>query len=493
MLFNSDIFLFVFLPVTLAGFLLIDGTGQRKWVILWLILASLTFYGWWGPRYVVLLVFSVCLNFTIGSWLRRGHEAGATGRKALLAAGIAANLGFIGYFKYAGFILTNWNFLTGAGVDLGEIVLPLAISFFTFQQIAFLVDSYRRETGEYSFLPYCLYVTFFPQLIAGPIVYHREAMPQFMGSALGSKKVENFAIGFSIFVIGLCKKVLLADNLSVYVQPVYDAAAAGEAVNFMPAWTAALAYTFQLYFDFSGYSDMAIGLALLFGIRLPLNFDSPYKANNIIEFWRRWHMTLSRFLRDYLYIPMGGSRRGPVRRSANVMVTMLLGGLWHGASWTFVLWGGLHGLLLVANHLWRKVLSTWGLERVAATRPYGMAAHGLTFLCVVVGWVLFRADSFAAAGSILAAMAGLTDGGELNPAAAALIASAAFIAFAAPNTQQWMDFRPPLTDSPPRPYRGDAVVPAWRPGRVFGVGLASCGFAAVYMLRGTSEFLYFQF
>jgi D-alanyl-lipoteichoic acid acyltransferase DltB (MBOAT superfamily) len=297
--------------------------------------------------------------------------------------------------------------VTGSGIGAETILLPLAISFFTFQQIAYLVDAYEGLTREYNFLHYCLFVTFFPQLIAGPIVHHREMLPQFASDTIYRFNQSTFTAGLTTFCLGLFKKVIIADGAATYATPVFDAAEAGEILTFFEAWTGAFGYTIQLYFDFSGYSDMAIGLGMMFGIRLPLNFFSPYKAVNIIDFWRRWHMTLSRFLRDYLYIPLGGSRRGKVRRYVNLMVTMLLGGLWHGAGWTFVAWGALHGFYLVVNHAWHAVRRSLGHNLEKTTLAGRTLSRIVTLTAVIFAWVLFRAESFGGAMSIISGMVGL--------------------------------------------------------------------------------------
>ncbi|MFQ5488405.1 MAG: MBOAT family O-acyltransferase, partial [Gammaproteobacteria bacterium] len=339
MLFHSYGFIFLFLPLTLLGFFLLGRYGLLRWALAWLVLASLTFYGWWNVEYLFLLLASIVVNYLLGRALAPSQRTTASAR-VLLAIGIGLNLALLAYFKYAAFIVGNFNQLLGSDYRVHEIVLPLAISFFTFQQIAYLVDAYYGRAQEYSFLNYSLFVSFFPQLIAGPIVHHREMMPQFEGRRIFRFSYEDMDVGLLIFCIGLFKKVLLADGMAQFSEPVFAAAAGGLELSFFEAWGGALAYTLQIYFDFSAYSDMAIGLAWMFGIRLPLNFASPYKAINIIEFWRRWHMTLSRFLRDYLYIPLGGNRKGRERRHLNIMATMLLGGLWHGAAWTFVVWGG---------------------------------------------------------------------------------------------------------------------------------------------------------
>ncbi len=311
----------------------------------------------------------------------------------------------LGYFKYANFFVENLNHLTGTTLLIGEVFLPLGISFFTFTQIAFLVDAYQGKAKEYSFIHYTLFVTYFPHLIAGPVLHHKEMMPQFARSDTCTINLENVAVGLSVFVLGLAKKVLIADSMGDMATPIFEAVSAGGQPMLFESWLGALAYTLQLYFDFSGYSDMAIGLSLMFNVRLPMNFNSPYKATSIIEFWRRWHMTLSRFLRDYLYIPMGGSRHGKSRRYVNLMVTMVLGGLWHGAGWTFVVWGGLHGFYLMINHAWRNLK-----QRMAWSdggRWSKLGAGVLTFLAVVVGWVFFRADSFSSAVNLLQGMSGM--------------------------------------------------------------------------------------
>jgi D-alanyl-lipoteichoic acid acyltransferase DltB (MBOAT superfamily) len=322
-----------------------------------------------------------------------------------LAAAITVNLLLLAYFKYTNFFIGSFNHLFGGHVPTLDIILPLGISFFTFTQIAFLVDVYRGIAREVNFIHYLLFVTWFPHLIAGPVLHHKQMMPQFGHADTYRINLEHVAVGLTIFVLGLAKKVLIADNLADYATPIFTAASEGHTLMFFEAWVGSLAYTLQLYFDFSGYSDMAIGLSLMFNVRLPLNFDSPYKATNIIDFWRRWHMTLSAFLRDYLYIPLGGNRHGPARRHLNLMATMLLGGLWHGAGWTFVIWGGLHGMYLMINHAWRELKARlgWGEGGRLARLGSGL----LTFVAVVVAWVFFRADSFASATNVLSGMAGI--------------------------------------------------------------------------------------
>ena len=401
MLFNSYVFLFAFLPVTLLGFHLIGKQGHHGVAISWLVGASLFFYGWWNPAYLGLILGSILFNYAVGVALLGRPN------KLTLFLGVAVNLGVLGYFKYANFFIDNINSLVGSDIILEQIILPLGISFFTFQQITYLVDAYRGETREYNFLHYCLFVTFFPQLIAGPIVHHKEMLPQFAKDALHGLKSKNLAVGFTIFIIGLFKKVVLADGIAVHATSVFNGAENGVYLTFFEAWGGALAYSFQLYFDFSGYSDMAIGLARMFGIRLPLNFNSPYKAISIIDFWRRWHITLSRFLRDYLYIPLGGNRKGETRRFTNLMITMLLGGLWHGAGWNFILFGLAHGTYIVICGAWIKVKKSISNNRVIkSTVAANSIGRVITFLAVVLAFVPFRAESMDGTSNMLTAMLG---------------------------------------------------------------------------------------
>ncbi len=515
MLFNSIEFLVFFLPATLAGYFLALRFKGARWAVAWLVAASLFFYGWWNPTYVVLLVLSVLFNFNLGKMIATAPRSASPGR--LMAVGVAANLLCLGWFKYSHFLADNMAALGGPGLSLPEIVLPLGISFFTFQQIAYLVDCRRGQATEPDFARYCLFVTFFPQLIAGPIVHHKEMMPQFARRAIDRAGSADIAIGLTILAIGLFKKVILADGIAEYVTPVFNEARAGNAISLFPAWGAALSYTFQLYFDFSAYSDMAVGIARMFSIRLPLNFFSPYKATSIIEFWRRWHMTLSRFLRDYLYFPLGGNRNGPARRYVNLLCVMAIGGLWHGAGWTFVFWGVLHGIYLCINHAWHAVLRALGLAGYGGNAAYRLAAWALTFLAVVVGWVFFRAESFPAALNVLSGMAGW-NGAALPPLIAGAFAKlglaqlpadeslgdmafvlqwmwiggAMFIALALPNTYEWMATAEPVLE---RVQARIALVPAWRlawPSAVLGGILI---FAALRNLLDDvpSEFLYFQF
>jgi len=417
MLFNSFEFVLVFLPIALVGFYLLGRLGFALAACGWLALGSLIFYGYWAPEYIVLLLASIAANFGFGEAILRALQVDRGGKaKTILAVAVTANLAVLAYFKYANFFVSNLEAVSGLHFDLPRIVLPIGISFFTFTQIAYLVDTYQGKVRETNPVHYLLFVTYFPHLIAGPILHHAEMMPQFRELRTFSFAYANFLSGMAVFLIGLFKKVVLADGIQPYVAPVFDAPV-GQALSFVEAWGGALAYTLQLYFDFSGYSDMAIGLSRMFNIELPLNFNSPYKACNIVDFWRRWHMTLSRFLRDYLYIPLGGNQRGRFRRYVNLMTTMLLGGLWHGAGWTFVVWGLLHGAYLGINHAWQSLAARLQLERLAPRGVRKLLSLGLTFLCVVVAWVFFRAHDFDAALRVLRAMFDLSrivapDGGQ---------------------------------------------------------------------------------
>jgi alginate O-acetyltransferase complex protein AlgI len=398
-LFNSYEFLLMFLPLCFGGYYGLSRTINQRAATTWLALCSIFFYGWWNPAYIGLMVGSILANYSFGLLL-----AGKYRSKMLLMLCVTMNLLLLGYYKYTDFFIVNINELAGLDWQLHNIVLPLGISFFTFTQIAYLVDVYRAEVREARLTDYFLFVTYFPHLIAGPIIHHKEMMPQFSYKATEQITAQNLTAGMVLFTIGLAKKILIADRVVEYVGPVFSAAEQGATLTFFEAWGGALAYTLQLYFDFSGYADMALGLSLMFGIRLPLNFNSPYKSTNIIEFWRRWHMTLSRFLRDYLYIGLGGNRKGPFRRYVNLWLTMLLGGLWHGAGWTFVVWGAMHGSYLCINHGWRALFGKRPpvLPEAVRTLIYG----AITFLAVTVAWVFFRAETFSGAVRILEGMAG---------------------------------------------------------------------------------------
>lgn len=408
MLFNSYEFIFFFLTVTLSVFFALSGFRLLNTAAAWLALTSIFFYGYWNLSYVILLIVSIAFNFTVGHGiLRYRQERRSEVARRILILAIIANLGTLGYFKYANFFVNSINNAIHTNISLAQIILPIGISFFTFTQIAFLVDTFRGKVQESRIIPYTLFVTFFPHLIAGPVLHHAEMMPQFARDDTYRFKLGNFLTGVTFFSIGLFKKVILADGIQPFVAPVFEADSI-YALTAIEAWCGVLAYTLQLYFDFSGYSDMAIGLSKMINIDLPINFNSPYKAANIADFWRRWHMTLSRFLRDYLYIPLGGNRKGPIRRYTNLLTTMLLGGLWHGAGWTFVIWGGLHGLYLVINQLWQSARERlFGHDLFRSSRVTHFLSVVITFVCVVIAWVFFRARNLAAALSVLKGMMGL--------------------------------------------------------------------------------------
>jgi alginate O-acetyltransferase complex protein AlgI len=401
-LFNSFEFLFLFLPAALAAFYLLARIGPA-WALGSLALASLIFYGWWNPRDVPLLLGSIAFNHAIGRRLNGPHA------KPVLAAAILANLALLAFFKWrvmqAGVGLSSAS--QGMSLSLTGALLPLGISFFTFTQLAYLVDIFRARAKPAGWLDYLLFVTYFPHLMAGPLLYHGQVMPQLHDREIFRFEWTRVGAGLSILALGLFKKTACADSLGPYADTLFGAAGAGIALSFLEAWTAALAYGLQLYFDFSGYSDMAIGLSLLFGIRLPINFDSPYRATSLIDFWRRWHISLSRFLRDYVYIPLGGNRHGIWPTSAALIATMLLAGVWHGLGWTFLVWGGVHGVLLALNHMWRHWTAFKPERALARCWPRRMAGLLVTFGIVTALWVPFRADSIATAGNMAASMLGL--------------------------------------------------------------------------------------
>ena len=510
MLFNSIEFIFLFLPITLLSYLLTSRLFYSSWAIS-CVAASLFFYGWWNPKYLSLLIFSILFNYCVGFFLSKNSIVPII-RKNLLFLGIAVNLGLIGYFKYTNFFLENLNAIINTNFSHPQIILPLGISFFTFQQIAYLVDSYRGETKEYNLLYYSLFVSFFPQLIAGPIVHHKDIIPQFTNKSIARFSSENIAVGLAFFLLGLFKKVLLADSIVAgAANQTFSAATAGSELSFLDAWVGTLAYTFQLYFDFSGYSDMAIGAARIFGIRLPINFNSPYKAVSISDFWRRWHITLSNFLRDYLYIPLGGSRKGELRRNLNLIITMLLGGLWHGAGWTFVVWGGLHGVYLVLNHQWRSLRKFLGHNLQQSFWWSQILGYVVTFLAVVVAWVFFRAESMDASFNILGAMSGkngvslslnvLSDKGFTFIGKLILLG---FVIWCLPNTNQlvanYFKFKGNYVSEKHKSNNNRNIFHRlksylWHPGIIGGILLGLGLFIVVKMMIKVpeSEFLYFNF
>ena len=393
MLFNSYEFIFFFLPSVFVIYFALQYAGQSRLAKGSLVLASLFFYSWWNVSYLPLILMSVVVNYTVGTYLSKSEHMKS--RRVILTLGIVFNVFLLGYYKYTDFLISTINTVALENFPLLRIALPLAISFFTFQQIAYLVDSFRYETKGYRFDEYMLFVVFFPQLIAGPIVHHKEVMGQFHNEN-SRMNAKNISLGLYIFGIGLFKKVMIADTFAVWANDGYRNAFD---LNLVEAWIASLSYTFQLYFDFSGYADMAVGAALLFNIRLPINFNSPYKALNIQDFWRRWHMTLSRFLTGYIYIPLGGSRISSARTYINIMIIFMISGFWHGAGWTFVFWGFMHGVASVSYRWWNR-------------RGYSMPtwlAWIVTFQFVNAAWVFFRAESFPQAIAILKSMVGMGD------------------------------------------------------------------------------------
>jgi alginate O-acetyltransferase complex protein AlgI len=404
MLFNSAIFIFGFLPAVLLVYWGLHRAGKTQAALIFLVPASLVFYAYWNPPFVLLLIGSILFNYFFGNYISQGGR-----KKTALGIAIIANLSVLGWFKYAIMLTETLNLTGGFKFDPGDIFLPLGISFFTFHQITYLIDIYRSKITPVNFRNYALYVGFFPQLIAGPIVRAWEIVPQFEKFTGNEKFWRNMVVGAGFFITGLFKKVFIADTLALYATPVFEMAKVGKPLTFFDGWSGALAYTFQLYFDFSGYSDMAIGIALMLGFVLPINFLSPYKSTSITEFWRRWHITMSRFFRDYLYIPLGGNHGPTSHKIFNLTVTMFLAGLWHGAGWTFAAWGLLHGAYLAINHIFTSWREKSRPDMNIHTLTYRVPAHVLTMLAITIGWVLFRAENFGAAARILKAMSG-TDG-----------------------------------------------------------------------------------
>lgn len=479
MLFNSYIFCFLFFPVVFIIYFWLHKYWRRLGQ-LWLVLASLFFYGYWNPMYLPLIAGSILFNYMIGRMItgisvRTGQNCGMESnkrlgmiRKGLLIAGIAGDLILLGFYKYYDFFINNINTIAGTQLNQLHLILPLGISFFTFTQIAYLVDSYQNVVTKQDLVNYSLFVSYFPHLLAGPIIHYKDMLPQFTDSAKKRIDWDNISQGLVLFAIGLFKKVIIADTFAKWANPGFGA----DYLNMMEAWAAVLSYTFQIYFDFSGYTDMALGLSQMLNIKLPQNFNSPYQANSIIDFWRRWHITLSEFLRDYLYIPLGGSRKGKVRRYLNLIITMLLGGLWHGASWTFVFWGALHGLALTINHLWRDF----------GFKTHWLAGRIFTMGVVAAGWVFFRADSFQQAFIMFRGLFNWNDLGLTTAKPAImpdgrgeLIVLAAFLVLVSfqPNSTEWVA----------------KFKPNWK--WAFAVGLLLL--ISILNFTKTSSFLYYQF
>lgn len=519
MLFNSIPFLFLFLPITLGGYFFF---GKRSNVhpIHWLALASVFFYSYWNWHFLPIFLFSITVNYFLGLLLR---STSGLIRKRILFFSILANLVLLTYCKYFSFLLD----IVGPFIGLDDAqsyvwLLPLGISFFTFTQIAYLVDVSKGQAKEYSYWNYLLFISYFPHLMAGPILHHQQMIPQFHSKEIFKFNPLNFLKGLTILSIGLAKKVVVADTLATFANPVFDSVSKGIVPGFIDSWTGALAYTLQLYFDFSGYCDMAVGISIMFNIKLPINFNSPYRARSIIEFWRNWNMTLSGFLRDYLYIPLGGDRKGLIRRNLNLIVTMLLGGIWHGAGFNFLVWGFIHGCFLVCNHSWRILSSTnTVLIRVNQFNFVQLIYLLFTFLSVIVGWVFFRADNLTNAVVILGSMTGsngivlpsslaflhfsflpssisFMDGFQISKLplfqAWSMILAGLGLVFLFPNVAQWMHGQGIYCDEASINVKKIPTQLLWSADKKWASMLAGALLAiSLFSISRTSEFLYFQF
>jgi alginate O-acetyltransferase complex protein AlgI len=505
LLFTQVEFIFIFLPIAWFGYFFLFNRSRARVdaQVVWLAFASLCFYAYWDIRFLPIIATSIICNYLFGVIISN-QPAKSRARNWTFFLAIACNLAALGTFKYANFAIGILNSVADLKLHSVSIELPLGISFFTFTQIAYLADVFGGYRSEKNFGKYVLFVTYFPHLIAGPILHHSEMMPQFGAKENRGFSAERTSIGLTVFAIGLFKKAIIADGFALIANPIFTAVASGTGhVTAADAWVGALAYSLQIYFDFSGYSDMAIGLSTMFGIRLPFNFDAPYKSQSIIEFWRRWHITLSRFLRDYLYIPLGGSRKGAARRSLNLAVTMLLGGLWHGAGWTYVLWGALHGLYLGINHLWIEIRNQVPvLGRLSQTLWFACFSLLLTQVAVVIAWVYFRADNIRVAHRMLGAMLGLAKPEDLAKASStstvdvALIAVGYLICIALPHVnaifRQWhigLD-----TYKSPTPWNICDIRFSLEPRWALGAGvLLLLGIFVSFVAGDGSQFLYFQF
>lgn len=527
MLFNSYEYILAFLPLTVIVYLLL-GRASREMALAWVIVASVVFYAWWRPWNLLIIGPSIAVNWLFARALLglAGDAARTRTRHWVLVAGLAFNLLVLGYFKYANFAVDVAGDLAGADFVISQVVLPLGISFITFQKIAFLIDVAGGRIKAFTFREFLLFVMFFPQLIAGPIIHYPETIPQFRADS-GRFRPALFATAVTLFVFGLFKKVVLADGMAAHVSPVYAYAAAGHDPTLVQSWLAAVGFTLQIYFDFSGYSDMACGAALLFGIRLPLNFDSPLRATSIVDFWLRWHVTLTRFLTAYVYNPIAlaltrrrAAARAPMLKGRGspgaaflhvlvfpTLTTMFLSGLWHGAGYTYLLWGLLHGVYLAVNHAWRQ----YGPRPARPTRAGALLGWALTFAAVVVAMVIFRAPSVGAAGSLFGGMAGLHGLGlpfgdmqllgdprvtiwEFLPGAAWLAGLFA-IAVLLPNSLQVLAAHDPVLYPPARAPRLAGIGPEirWNPTLPWMLAVMALATAAMFRLTGQSEFLYWQF
>jgi len=518
MLFNSYEFIFVFMPVVVGVFFLL-GRSSRAWALRWVIAASLFFYGWWRPLNVLIIAPSVLINFALARLLQRLQMHGNPGTaKAILVLGIVFNVAFLGYFKYSNFLITSLNDAFATQIVLARIMLPLGISFITFQKIAFLIDVHAGRVESFSLRDYCLFVLFFPQLIAGPIVHYLEMMPQFHRISCQFDK-ENVSVGMTLFAFGLFQKVFLADGIAKSVTPLYQLADQGSRIGLLPAWIAAAGFTFQIYFDFSGYTDMALGVARLFGVRLPPNFNSPLRASSIIDFWLRWHMTLTRFLTAYIYNPLtlALTRRRAMRKGSRVvalpkgggafiellmlptLLTMFVSGVWHGAGYTFIIWGVLHGLFLTVNHLFRLLGPKLLGDKSRYDRLMQPTGFLITFVCVAASMVIFRATSLKTAADLLQGMLGLHGIGFSSgmglKTALLWIGPLAFIALACPNTLQLLSQYEPALGwrSVPRGATPGKTRFLWQPSLAWAAAASVIVAIGMLNLGGNSEFLYWQF
>jgi alginate O-acetyltransferase complex protein AlgI len=542
MLFNSYEFLFVFLPITVAG-LLAFGILSRSWALGWIIFVSVIFYAWWRPLNVLIIAPSILINFILARALQRlaTDEKRFRTARLVLFLGIAFNVAFLGYFKYVDFGASTINDIFGTNLVLTHVVLPLGISFITFQKIAFLIDVHAGRVKSFSLQDYCLFVLFFPQLIAGPIVHYREMMPQFHSVSCRFDK-KNFAVGLTLLSFGLFKKVVLADHIATVVTPIYDQAASGAGVSLLLAWAAAIGFTLQIYFDFSGYTDMALGVARFFGVRLPQNFNSPLKASSIIDFWLRWHMTLTRFLTAYIYNPLtlwltrrrlAKGHRGLAGPSTTIgafayllmfplLVTMFLSGLWHGAGYGFVIWGLIHGCYLTINHAWRLIRPRLWPDRSSYERVMHPIGCLLTFLAVAVAMIFFRSPTITSAADLLNGLigqngvalpqfiydhlgplagwlhrAGVTTAPDLwsgREAARTVmwISVSMLIALAFPNTLEILARYEPALGVKPR-TADFASISEWNASLPWAIGVSIVAAIGIISLSGPSEFLYWQF
>jgi len=512
MLFNSYFFIFGYCPVVVLIFFAV-GRQYPDLASAWLAIASVLFYSWWNWHFTFILLISIAFNYGISRLMIRQRSANdVISVKRFLAFGVAANLTALAYYKYMSFFVTSAAVVLNSHLNWQTVVLPIGISFFTFTQIAFLVDTAQGLASEVNIFHYMLFVSYFPHLIAGPILHHSEMMPQFREEKTYAPRADSLAVGLTVFAIGLFKKVILADSIGAFADHAFSPLHSAS-LSMVEAWAGALAYTFQIYFDFSGYTDMAIGISRLFNIRLPANFESPYQSLSIIDFWRRWHMTLSRFLRDYLYIPLGGNRKGSFRRYVNLLATMTLGGLWHGAGWTFVVWGVLHGIYLMVNHAWNHMLERFG-PRQSGGALGKLTAWSVTFLSVVVAWVFFRAPDFETASNLLKGMVGCNGVLPVNDLAVSeplglvwLIVNRQEIAWILllfgiavfmPNLRQIMEGHELVLNTEAlRPVAIESWVPLpqlrWRPSLAWVIISFTLFLVSLTQMTKISQFLYFQF